>query len=67
MHVFEFYAYIFDGGLKDLKFLDGETIEAKWYAFDVYKKNAEKYPEKWCAKLSEENYSKIMEWIKSKN
>ena len=49
MHVAETYVFLFDGGLKDLQFLDDETIEAKWYAFDAYKKDVEKYPEKWCA------------------
>lgn len=67
MHVFERYAFLFDGGIKDLKFLDSETIEAKWYAFDIYKKNMEKYPEKWCAPLSEENYLKITQWLKNQN
>jgi 8-oxo-dGTP pyrophosphatase MutT (NUDIX family) len=67
MHVFEHYVFLFDGGLKDLKFLDGETIEAKWFAFEAYKKDLEKHPEKWCAPLSDENYLKIMEWLKTQN
>jgi 8-oxo-dGTP diphosphatase len=65
MHVFEYYVFLFDGGLKDLSFLDNETIEAKWYAFDMYVKNKEKYPEKWCSPLLEENYLKIKEWLKN--
>ncbi len=65
MHFFENFAYIFDGGLKDLHFSDGEIIEAKWYAFDSYVKNAEKFPERWCNSLSNENYLKIMEWIQT--
>jgi len=67
MHVFEHYAYIFDGGLKDLRFVDGETIEAKWYAFDMYIKDKEKNPDKWCNKLSQENYLKIQQWLKTQN
>lgn len=66
-HVSEYYVFLFDGGLKDLKFLDGETIEAKWYAFEAYIKDKEKYPEKWCAPLSAESYLKITEWLKSQN
>ena len=66
-HVAETYVFLFDGGLKDLKFLDNETIEAKWYAFDAYKKDVEKHPEKWCAPLSDENYLKISEWLKTQN
>lgn len=64
-HIFEHYVFLFDGGLKDLKFLDGETIEAKWYAFDMYVKDKEKYPDKWCANLSPENYLKITEWLET--
>jgi 8-oxo-dGTP diphosphatase len=67
MHVQENYVFLFDGGLKDLKFLDSETVEAKWYAFDAYKKDVEKNPQKWCAPLSDENYLKITEWLKSQN
>ena len=67
MHFFENYVFLFDGGLKDLKFLDNETIEAKWYAFDMYLKDKEKNPEKWCAPLSAESYLKITEWLKIQN
>jgi len=67
MHVSEKFVFLFDGGLKDLKFLDGETAAAKWYSFDAYKKDVEKNPEKWCAPLSEENYLKIQEWLKTQN
>jgi len=67
MHVDEIYVFLFDGGLKDLKFLDDETIEAKWYAFDAYKKDVQNYPDKWCAPLSDDNYLKIKEWLKNQN
>jgi 8-oxo-dGTP pyrophosphatase MutT (NUDIX family) len=66
-HVFEHYVFLFDGGLKNLQFSDGEIIDAKWYAFDVYEKNKGKYPEKWCSNLSPENYLKITEWLKTQN
>ncbi|MDR3642419.1 MAG: NUDIX domain-containing protein [Candidatus Doudnabacteria bacterium] len=67
MHVFEHYVILFEGGLKDLRFLDGEVIDAKWYEFEKYKKTKEQNPEKWCCGMTEENYSEIMEWIKSQN
>jgi 8-oxo-dGTP diphosphatase len=67
MHVCEVYVFLFDGGLKDLRFTDNETIDAKWYSFDFYKKDAEKNPDKWCAPLSDENYLKIKEWLKTQS
>ena len=64
MHVFEHFVFLFDGGLKDLRFLDGETIEAKWFSFDAYEKDRDKFPNKWCNLLSKENHEKILEWLK---
>ncbi len=66
-HIYEHYVFLFDGGLKDLKFLDDETIEAKWFAFDMYVKDKEKRPDKWCNGLSPENYLKITEWLKTQS
>ena len=67
MHVCQIYVFVFDGGLNDLRFTDNETIEAKWYSFDAYKKDLEKNPDKWCAPLDDENYLKITEWLKTQN
>jgi 8-oxo-dGTP pyrophosphatase MutT (NUDIX family) len=65
MHVYEKFAYLFDGGLKDLKFLDGETIDAKWYNYDVYVKSRDKNPDKWCNGLTDDRYLKIQQWLKT--
>ncbi len=65
MHVFERYAFLFEGGLKDLKFVDGETQNAKWYSYEAYLRSKEENPENWCNELTEENYLKITEWLKN--
>jgi len=67
MHFNERYAILFTGGLKDLKFRDGEVVAAKWFSFDAYQKDKENNPEKWCSELTKENYLKIFEWIKTQS
>lgn len=67
MHIYERYVFLFDGSIKDLRFLDKEIIDAKWYEFENLDKTLKESSEKWCSEITSENYLKISEWLKSKN
>ena len=64
-HFFESYAYRFDGHLNELKFNDGEIVEAKWLSMDEYNQDKETYPERWCNSCSLESQEIIKMWLSS--
>ena len=62
-HLYENFAYLFDGDIGDLKFNDGEVVEAKWMTFGEYNRDHDAHPENWCNGCSLENQEKIREWL----
>ncbi len=62
-HYFESYAYLFNGSVNDLKFNDGEVVEARWYKMDDYWADRNKNLENWCNGCKPENQELIKNWL----
>lgn len=64
LHFYESYAYLFNGNPGDLKFTDGEVVEAKWMSMDEYEQALTEQPEQWCNGCNKKNQELIKEWLK---
>jgi len=65
-HFFESYAYLYRGDIADLRFNDGEIVEAKWMEMDEYWKQKESHPEEWCNGCTPENQESIKRFVREK-
>ncbi len=64
LHFYESYAYLFDGTPEDLKFTDGEIVEAKWMSMEEYNLARTSQPVVWCNACNEKDQELIKEWLK---
>lgn len=62
---FESYLYPFDGEISELRFNDGEIVEARWLSLDDYLKERRAHPETWCNGINAQNEEIIRGWMGS--
>jgi len=61
MHVYENYAFVYNGDLSKLNFSDSEVGEARWVSFEEYQRSKTENPDGWCNGMKPEQYKKVCE------
>jgi isopentenyldiphosphate isomerase len=62
-HFYESYTCLFNGDIADLKFNDGEIVEARWLGMETYLEEKQLHPENWCNGCNFENQVKIRQFV----
>ena len=60
-----YFATRFDGQPSDLRFVDGEIVEARWMSMDDYWAQKEQSPDEWCNRCTPEQQGIIRHWLKT--